>query len=209
MATEQEIKQYEIETQARQLQVIEKMASTLNNIDLQGVRNDVVQFKGDKSDFKDWIADIERYGKIRGLGDTELKRVAFHTSRGPANRFIKGNFEREDYTWDKLKGELSVRYAEVSNKQQAQLLLRKMKQKESEDLAVYADRLLELADMAFHRVADVANQEQLVHIFVQGLLHDYLKVKVLRRNPATLQVAVNLAIDKENFRKGIGIATGR
>ena len=67
-----------------------------------------------------------------------------------------------------MKAELYVRYAQVSNQQQAQLL-RRIKHKGDEDIAVFADRILVVAEIALSDVQGQAAKKQLVHIFVSGL----------------------------------------
>ena len=54
-----------------------------------------------------------------------------------------------------------------------------------------------------------AIERQLVGFFIDGLAHDYLKMKVMRENPATLQAAVASAITKQNLRKRFNLRIGR
>lgn len=50
-------------------------------------------------------------------------------------------------------------------------------------------------------------QRQLIGFFVDGLAFDYLKRKVLRDTPPTLDRAVLLAIDEQNLRKQFELRT--
>ena len=54
-----------------------------------------------------------------------------------------------------------------------------------------------------------AIEKQLVGCFVDGLVHDYLKMRVMRENPATLQAAVASAMSEQNLRKRFNLRIGR
>ena len=68
--------------------------------------------------------------------------------------------------------------------------LRKVKQSSGESIQVYVECLMALSDDAFDDVA--AANEQLIGFFVDGLLHDYMKMKVMRDNPKTLKNALEI-----------------
>lgn len=51
--------------------------------------------------------------------------------------------------WDVLKGELSVRFADITDAQYAFILLRHVKQEQSENVQIYAERLLSLVVKAY------------------------------------------------------------
>ena len=44
---------------------------------------------------------------------------------------------------------------------------------------------------------------------MDGLVHNYLKMKVMRENPATLQAAVASAMTEQNLRKRFNLRIGR
>ena len=108
--------------------------------------------------------------------------VAYQSSWGHVSDFIQRYLH--DYVgnnWGQLKTELTSRFAEISDPQHAFVLLRKIKQKSEENVQLYAERLLSLAEKAFTgkngRVAAI--ERQLVGFFVDGLVHDYLKLHTL------------------------------
>ena len=70
----------------------------------------------------------------------------------------------------------------------------------------FAERLMALAADAF---ADVnAADKQLIGLFIDGLQYDYMKMKVMRDNPATLQNAIQVADTEQNLRKRFDIRPG-
>ena len=44
--------------------------------------------------------------------------------------------------------------------------------------------------------------------FIDGLAYDYLKIKVMRDNPATLADAVNIAMNEQNLRRRFDLRKG-
>lgn len=79
-----------------------------------------------------------------------------------------------------------------------------------EEILKFAERLLTLAEEAYIGQPDglLAIERQLVVFFIDGLSHDYLKMKVMRENPVTLQAAVTAAMSKQNLRKRFNLRTG-
>ena len=59
-------------------------------------------------------------------------------------------------------------------------LLRSMKQKTGETIQLFAERILSLAEMAYLNQGGNAVERQLIDIFVDGITHDSLKMKMLR-----------------------------
>lgn len=87
------------------------------------------------------------------------------------------------------------------------MLLRKVSQKPGETVQVYAERLITLSEEAFPGQQGLAIQRQQIDIFVDGLLEDQLKMKILRENPATLDGAITIATNEQNLRKRFSLRT--
>ena len=187
-----------------------QMGKVSTALGAQGVNQIVTPFKGEAFKFKDWVKSIEKYAVLTNLGDDGIKRVAYQASRGPASDFIRRYQDaNQQATWAQMKAELAVRFSEVTDAQHAFMLLRKEKQKHSETVQVYAERLLTLAEDAFVGQQGAPIQRQLIDIFVDGLAEDQLKLKVLRENPATLEAAVTCATNEQNLRKRFNLRTRR
>ena len=91
-------------------------------------------------------------------------------------------------------------------------MLRRVRQEKNESVQLYAERLLAIAEDAFQGQdqADLAAIErQLVGFFIDGLVYDYLKMKVMRENPDRLQAAVHIAMNEQNLRRKFNLRTGR
>ena len=103
-------------------------------------------------------------------------------------------------TWDQLKRQLSVRFSDVTDTQFALLLLRKIKPKPRENIQIFAERNLALAEKAFLGQGGDVVERQLIDTFVDGINNDQLKLKILRDRPDTLQGAISIATNEQNLR---------
>ena len=54
-------------------------------------------------------------------------------------------------------------------------------------------------------MTDQLVQQQLVDIFCDGLSYDYLRLKILRENPKTLETAIEIAMKEQNLRKRLNL----
>ena len=70
---------------------------------------------------------------------------------------------------------------------------------------MYSERLWGVVEDAYPSTGGLAEkaviEQQLINIFVDGLLYDYLKMKVLRESPKNYQDAVSIATKEQNIRK--------
>ena len=168
-------------------------------------------FNGVPSKFKEWIKNIEKYVLLNDVAPGRVKFIAFQTSTGCVSDFLQRYLGmNEDITWVNLKAELASRFAEITDSQHAFMLLRKLKQAREESVQMFAERMLTLAEEAYRDQPGgvEANERQLVVFFIDGLLHDYLKMKVMRDNPVSLQEAVNSAMAEQNLRKRFDLRLG-
>ena len=71
-------------------------------------------------------------------------------------------------------------------------MLRKARQTKHETVQVYAERLYTLAHDAFAKLDKTVVESQLVGFFIDGLYHDYLRMKIMRENPKSFQMQSSL-----------------
>lgn len=186
----------------------EQVAGLSTSVGAQGVAKIIPSFDGDSKSFKEWIKSIEKYCVLTRVPPDKVKMVAYQSSKGPVSDFLKRYLETNpDHNWVQIRTELTGRFAEVTDPQHALMLLRKVRQKPNENIQVYAERLLALAEDAFLGQMGDAVQTQLVGFFIDGLAHDYMKMKVMRENPATLQAAIAVATAEHNLRKRFDLRT--
>ena len=173
---------------------------------LQVVRS----FEGDPSQFKDWVKEIEKYAHMARLDSTDIPRIVLMTCMGTVGDFVKRYLEEIESKgklpdWSDLKRLMHKRYAEITDNQRALTELRKIKQAPEESVQFYSERLLRLAEDAYTAPFDEKEyafiQKQLVDIFCDGLIYDYLRMKVLRCDPKSYEEAVEIAMKEQNLRK--------
>lgn len=187
--------------------VSDQMTGLTTTMGAQSVARIIKPFEGDVKEFKGWIKSIEKYVILTNLDVNQSKLIAYQSSKGPVSDFLKRHLDQNaGHTWAQVKAELTSRFAEVTDHQYALSLLRKVRQKRDESIQVYAERLLALAEDAFDDV-DAAN-EQLIGFFIDGLQHDYMKMKIMRANPDTLQAAINVANTEQNLRRRFELRSG-
>ena len=135
--------------------------------------------------------------------------VAYQSSKGPVSDFLKRYLEvNQQHTWGQVKAELTARFAEVTYSQHALMLLRKVRQRPGETVQVYAERLLALSEDAHAGQAGDAVDRQLVGFFIDGLTFDYMKMKVMHENLATLQAEITVATHEQNLWKRFDLRSG-
>lgn len=189
-----------------------QMSGLSTAIGTQGIAQMIPPYDGTPSKFKEWIRNIEKYSVLMNVPQERVKLIAYQTSSGNVSSFLQRYLaDHENITWPDLKAELASRFAEITDSQHAFMLLRKVKQKRDESVQMYGERLLTLAEEAYVGQPGglQAIERQLVGFFIDGLLHDYLKMKVMRENPVNLQAAVTVAMSEQNLRKRFDLRTGQ
>lgn len=185
----------------------DQMAGIATNVSAHGVAKIIKPFDGNPKEFKDWCKSIEKYAVLTRVAGDHIRMIAYQASKGPVSDFLNRHLAANpNQDWAGIKAELTSRFAEVTDHQYALSLLRKVKQKPGETIQVYAERLMALSEDAFDNVG--AADEQLIGFFIDGLLHDYMKMKVMRENPATLQAAINTANAEQNLRRRFDLRSG-
>lgn len=156
----------------------------------------VQSFNGEPDKFKEWVKSIEKYATLTRLGNVDIPRIVYQACIGPVGDFIRRYLNvkeeaGEDPSWVVLKENLTTRFAEINYQHQAFAVLRKTKQKPSGSVQLFAERLLSNAEDAYPQAGDrPVVEQQMINVLLDGLYHDYLKMKVLRENPRTFNEAL-------------------
>lgn len=185
-----------------------QISNLTTTVGAQGVAKIIPTFDGSNpKQFKEWTKSIEKHATLTGVVPARIRLIAFQASGGPVSDFLSRYLEAQpNANWDAIKNELRTRFGEVIDQQHAILLLKKVKQKPTEPIQVYAERLLALGEDAFND--DGVMQSQLVGYFIDGLAKDYMKMKVMRANPPTFNEALATATAEQNLRKRFQLRVG-
>ena len=171
-----------------------EMTNVSSALNAQGVSQIVQCFDGNPKNLHDWVKQIEKYCKLTGLPEARKRLIAYQSSKGAVSGFINRYMEAfPQSTWAELKTELAIKFSDVTDSRYALSLLRSIRQKPGENIQLYAERILSLAEEAFVGQGGDVVERQLIDTFVDGLVgNDALKMKILRDNPDTLQVQLLL-----------------
>ena len=181
-------------------------------LNIQGVNQVISNFDGSPKLYNQWVKNIEKFAVLGNLSDNDKKLVAYQTSQGPVSDFVaRWLNDNPAGTWAELKVQLSYRFADIVDTQHAFDLLNKIRQKPTENVQIFGERLLTMAAEAFsgQDINQPIIQSQLVNFFINGLSQDYLKMKILRENNQTLAQAVSTAMAEQNFRKKFDLRRGK
>ena len=183
-----------------------ELSNVSNALTAQGISSAVFKFDGNPKNYREWIKSIEKYATLINVPEARKKLIAYQSSGGAVSGFIHRYMQANPAnTWGQLKEQLAVRFSDVTDPQMALSMLRLVKQKQGENIQVYAERILSLAEVAFGNGGD-AVERQLIDIFVDGLLIDQLKLKILRDQPNTLQGAIAICTNEQNVRARVSMS---
>ena len=87
----------------------------------------------------------------------------------------------------------------MTDPQFALSMLTQTVQKKGENIQLYAERILSLAEEAFLGQGGNAIERQLIVTFVDGLTNESLKMTILRKKPDNLQDAIAIATNEQNL----------
>jgi hypothetical protein len=151
------------------IEAVKGLSQKVENLNSNLGTTQIANFDGDSKTYKRWIKGIEKHAILEGIPIEKVVYLAFKTSTGAVSdfiqRYLKINPRAE---WDVLKAELAKRFADISDAQPPFMLLRKVKQERNENVQVYAEHLLSLAEQAYEGAQDAQVAEgQLVGFFTR------------------------------------------
>lgn len=186
----------------------EEMSRVTDVLSTQSISQVIETFEGNPKSFRSWVASIDKYCNLSNLPATRKKTIALRASAGPVSGFIQRYTAAiPDGTWDALRRELAKRFSDVTDPQFALSVLRNIRQNQGENIQVFAERILSLAEEAFQGVNGDAVERQLIDTFVDGLTSDQSKLRILRSRPKTLQEAIDTVTTEENLLARVALSS--
>lgn len=189
-------------------QLAQELGNVSRTLSAQGISQTVKTFDGNPKNFREWIKSIDKYALLTNLHDDRKKDIAFQASNGAVSGYIRRyTLAHNQCTWNQLRQELAKRFSDVTDPQYALTLLRNTRQKVGENIQIYAERLLSLAEEAYlgQQLGD-GIERQLIDIFTDGLTNTQLKMKIFRDRPDTLQGAISIATTEQNLRNRVSLS---
>ena len=168
---------------------------------LQSLASQVQSFSGQNSrDLRIWIRDMTKIGLTVGNSDEKLKILALQTLKGPAAEYYSRLIRQTpQITWANVLQALRTRFSDYTDQQFALHNLKRIKQNTKESVQNYAERIIDLAEEAFGTIdlSPPLIQQQLRDIFLDGIQDDNVARKIIRNRPATLDAALNIAVQEQ------------
>ena len=178
----------------------EQLGGLRDAFQAQGISHVVPNFDGKQAEFHNWIKAIEKYALLARLPDDQKRFIALQSSSGLVADFLQRYLNSHPgCKWDMLKQELSARFALVSDSIHALTLLGRIRQGRNENVQIFAERLLNLAQQAFQDQGGPVMEQQLIGFFIDGLVSNAIKMKILRESPNTFQDAIKIATAEQNL----------
>ena len=197
---------------------MENLASAISNQELGHIANGIKSFDGEPQHFKEWMRSLEKYISLYSLNDSNCIKMAFISSKGAVSDFIfrwQNDLSITEQNWEKLKTALSNHFAQVTDAEHAHLLLRQIKQRAHETVTMYSERLYNIARDAYANTNATSKEskaiieKQLISYFIDGLVNDSIKMKIMRENPSTVDQALKIAIGEQNLRKRFALRNSK
>ena len=188
--------------------LIQSLADKIGKLGLREIQVDT--FTGESKQFKSWVRSIEKCALINKLPDDEKSILALRYSDGIVSDFLQRYLEENtELTCAELKKELTHRYGEVTDKYIKFAELRYVKQHKTEKVQDFAERVLILAREAYQDFehTDLVDH-QVTGIFVDGLIDESIKIKLIRANPQKLEDAISKAKFEQDIKIKCRLRTG-
>ena len=178
----------------------------------QGVFSQIRVFLGEGNKrFQEWVRDMERARVTLRADDHRMQVLALQSLGGQAAEFCTGLArDGQQLTWEELKRKLKERYSDMADMLYARKSLRHLKQRKGESVQNFHDRLMAVAVEAFQDLdlrTDII-QQQLIEVFVDGLLSDSVARKLIKCKPDTVQGALEIAMEDQQTTRSFNLRRG-
>lgn len=185
-------------------ETVEKLSSIMVLLGTQNAQTSIEKFQGDPKRFQNWVKSIEKYTMLIGGNGDQKKRFALQTADGPVSEFLVRYYSSNPVSsWPEVLAHLKARFGEIIDNQHALQVLRSTRQKPTESIQVYAERVVSVAEQAWpdSDLSDPLIQRQLIDCFIDGLTDSGVARKVMRDSPDNFQDAVRVAVNEQNLAR--------
>ena len=167
--------------------------------------------EGDGSKFTQWTKDMERVRIALQANDERMRFISLQTLSGQAAEFAAGLIKADpNMTWDQLHSHLRSRYSDLADTMFARQKLKRTRQKNGESVQNFYQRIISLAEESYpgHNLTNNVLQEQLIEIFVDGLLDNSMAKRLLRARPGNMTAALHLATQEQQATRTYELRRG-
>jgi hypothetical protein len=167
--------------------------------------------EGNGAKFTQWTKDMERVRVALTADDARMRFITLQTLSGQAAEFAAGLIKADpNITWDRLYTQLRTRYSDLADVMFARQQLRRLKQKKEESVQNFFQRIVSLADESYpgQNLASTVLQEQLIEVFVDGLLDNLIAKRLIRARPGNMAAALHLATQEQQASRTYELRRG-
>ena len=166
----------------------------------QGIAANIPKFDGNPKFFREWVKSLDKYAVLLNAPIEKKHLMAFQSATGAVSGFIERYMNANLHnTWEQSKRQLTAPFSDVTDPQFVLSLLRKLMHKPGENIQIFAECILCLAEEVFLGQAGDMVEQQLIETFVDGISNDQLKLKILRDRPNTLQGVISIVTNEQNL----------
>ena len=164
---------------------------------VQSLTKHVRNFHGEGAEkFANWLKDMDQISAT--CDSTRMCVLATLTLGGSAGSFVSRLLKSSpNMTWTDLRSSIKGRYSELTDPFLAKERCRHLKQKQSESVQNFAERLGTVAADAYDDISPPHVQLDLVDIFQRGVKDDRLARNLIRKRFQKLDEAVSYACEEQ------------
>lgn len=169
-------------------------------------------YDGNNVSFDSWIKSLNKFFTVNNIKNDQKSLIAYQSSRDFVSNFIQNWLQKNNHAnWEELQTNLEKRFGEIKDHCILFNQLREIKQKENEPISHFAQRFQENADICYEKydINSKLAQTQLIGCFTNGLISDDFKVKIIRKNPETLEDAISILKKEEKVLEILKIRNGK
>ena len=191
------------------------LTSLAENLETRNIREKIPTFDGTArgpEEFHKWIRELERQKSIHSLSDSSMRKLTSCTVSGSASDYLGRVFKQSpDIQWSELKASLQTRYSNFCSSIVAQNSLQAIRQGPRESVQSLAERVITSSELAFsaeERESPVVVRN-LINVFIKALKDDFIARRLIQKPPASLDKALEMAIETERNNYTFDITRGR
>ena len=191
------------------------LTSLAENLETRNIRDRIPTFDGTAKgpeEFHKWLREVERQKTIHCLSNSAVRKLASCSVSGSASDYL-GRLLRQNpnIQWIELKQLLKVRYANFCSSIVARNSLHSIKQAPKESVQSLAERIIASSELAFSQEerGEPLVVKELINVFINALREDVIARRLIQKPPASLDAALEMAIETERNNYTFDVTRGR
>ena len=120
----------------------QELSNVSSALTTQGIAANIPKFDGNPKLFREWVKSIDKYSVLLNAHNEKKHLMAFQSATGAVSGLIERYMNANPHnTSEQLKRQLTACFSDVTDPQFALQLLRKLKQRQGENIQVFAEHI--------------------------------------------------------------------